>query len=117
MSRAVVLICTDADRSRVAKWAAGVAVGTSVTFKSASRSTEQNALMWQCLGDISKQVNWYGQKLSADDWKDVLTAALRKTRVVPGIDAGTFVPLGMRTSDMTVAEMTELIELILAFGA
>jgi hypothetical protein len=73
--------------------------------------------MWCLLGEISLQVVWYGAKLSADDWKDVLTASLRKARVVPGIDAGTYVPLGMRTSDMTKPEMAELIELIMAFGA
>jgi hypothetical protein len=38
-------------------------------------------------------------------------------RVVPGIDAGSFVPLGMRTSQMTKQELAELIELIYAFGA
>jgi hypothetical protein len=62
-------------------------------------------------------VDWYGQKLSSEDWKDVLTASLRRTRVVPGIDAGTFVPLGMRTSQMTKEEISDLLELIYAFGA
>jgi hypothetical protein len=62
-------------------------------------------------------VIWYGQKLSAEDWKDVFTASLRRARVVPGLDAGTYVPLGMRTSDMSKDEMSQLIELIMAFGA
>ena len=43
-------------------------------------------------------------------------AALRKARVVPGIDGG-FVPLGMRTSDMSKGELSQLLELIAAFGA
>jgi hypothetical protein len=73
--------------------------------------------MWSLLEQISKGVIWYGQKLSSEDWKDVLTASLRRTRVVPGIDAGSFVPLGMRTSQMTKQELAELIELIYAFGA
>ena len=46
----------------------------------------------------------------------MFTAALRKQRAVPGIDGG-FVVLGNSTSKMTVAEMSELIELIGAFGA
>jgi hypothetical protein len=44
-----------------------------------------------------------------------LTAALKKQKVVPGIEGG-FVVIGARTSKMTVPEMTELIELSTAFG-
>jgi len=117
MSRAVVQIRADADRNQIATWARNVPVGTTVEFRAPRRSLDQNALMWSLLGQISKQVDWYGQKLSSEDWKDVLTASLRRTRVVPGIDAGSFVPLGMRTSQMSKAELAELIELIYAFGA
>jgi hypothetical protein len=77
----------------------------------------QNSLLWSRLSEVASQVEWYGQKLSAEDWKDMFTASLRRTRVVPGIDPGTFVPLGMRTSDMSSEEMTNLLELIAAFGA
>jgi hypothetical protein len=117
MSRAVVHIKAQADRNLIATWASNVPEGTTVEFRSPRRSTDQNALMWSLLGQISKQVEWYGQKLSSEDWKDVLTASLRRTRVVPGIEAGTFVPLGMRTSQMTKDELSDLIELIYAFGA
>lgn len=117
MSRATVIIRTPADRAKVSTWAANVAIGSTVEFKAPRRNLDQNALMWCLLGEISRQVVWYGAKLSADDWKDVLTASLRKARVVPGIDPGTYVPLGMRTSDMTKPEMAELLELIYAFGA
>lgn len=117
MSRATVIIKSPADRNLIAKWAANVAEGTIVEFKSARRSPDQNALLWARLGEISRGVVWYGQKLSAEDWKDVMTASLRKARVVPGLDAGSFVPLGMRTSDMTKDEMTALLDLIDAFAA
>lgn len=117
MSRAIVLIKSDADRNLVARWASNVKPGTTIEFRAPRRSNEANALMWSLLGQISKAVDWYGQKLSSEDWKDVLTASLRRTRVVPGIDAGTFVPLGMRTSQMTKEEISDLLELIYAFGA
>lgn len=84
--------------------------------KTETRTIKQNAMMWSCLTDLSKQVDWYGQKLSPDDWKHVLTASLRKQRAVPGIDGG-FVVIGLSTSKMAVAEMTELIELSHAFGS
>lgn len=120
MSRAIVQIKGMADRNLISRWAQdvkNVPDGTTVEFRAPRRSLDQNSLMWSLLGQISKHVEWYGQKLSSEDWKDVLTASLRRTRVVPGIDAGTFVPLGMRTSQMTREELSELIELIGAFGA
>ena len=88
----------------------------ALELKPVTRSLEQNAKMWACLTDISKQVNWYGNTLSPDDWKHVLSASLRKQRAVPGIDGG-FVVVGLQTSHMTIAEMSEMIELAHAFGA
>jgi hypothetical protein len=79
------------------------------------RSLNQNRMMWANLEDIAQQVVWYGVKLTKEEWKDVLTAALKKQKVVPGIEGG-FVIIGARTSKMTVPEMTELIELSTAFG-
>lgn len=105
------------ERAKAAHWLSIAPNGTRVEFKKPRRSLDQNALMWSLLTEIAEQVVWYGQKLSAEDWKDVLSASLRKARVVPGIDPGTYVPLGLRTSDLTVEEMTNLIELIYAFGA
>lgn len=84
--------------------------------KKATRSSEQNALLWAMLDEVAKQVTWHGQKLTADEWKDMATAALKRQKVVPGIDGG-FVVLGSRTSRMTIAEMTELIDFLDAFGA
>jgi hypothetical protein len=80
------------------------------------RTQDQNDRMWAMLGDVSQQVTWYGTKLEDFEWKDVFTAALKRHRVVPGIDGG-FVVLGMRTSKMSIRLMSELIELMFAFGA
>jgi hypothetical protein len=71
--------------------------------------------MWANLEDIAQQVVWYGQKLDKQEWKDVLTAGLKKQKIVPGIEGG-FVVIGARNSKMSVAEMTELIELAIMFG-
>lgn len=87
-----------------------------VRIEKETRSLEQNARLWAMLTDISEQVDWYGRKLSPDSWKHVFTAALSKQDVVPGIDGG-FVVLGKPTSKMTKAEMSELQELMAAFGA
>ena len=79
------------------------------------RSLEQNRLMWANLEDIAQQVIWHGVKLDKQEWKDVLTAGLKKQKIVPGIEGG-FVVIGARTSKMSIAEMNELIELAIMFG-
>lgn len=88
----------------------------TVEVRQQTRTDEQNKRLWAMLSDISSQVDWYGQKLVPDEWKDVFTAALKKEKVVPGINGG-FVVLGQRTSKMTKAEMSELQTLMEAFGA
>ena len=90
--------------------------GKVVVIQNAARSLEQNARMWAMLTDISRQVDWYGNKLTPDEWKDVFSASLKRQKVVPGIDGG-FVVCGQRTSKMTVAEHSDLMTLMEAFGA
>lgn len=87
-----------------------------LVIKKEKRSNEQNKKLWATLGDISRQVDWYGDKLSPVDWKVMLTASLRRQRAVRGIDGG-FVVLGESTSKMDKTEMSELLELAMAFGA
>lgn len=87
-----------------------------VEVRAETRSLEQNARLWAMLTDISKQVEWYGHRLTPDEWKDVFSASLKRTKVVPGLDGG-FVVCGQSTSKMTIAEMCELQDLMEAFGA
>src|SRR5574337_619315 len=89
--------------------------GWVVTVSPPTRSLEQNAVLWKILSAVSKQVDWYGNKLTPEEWKDVFTAALRKEKVVPGINGG-FVVLGQRTSKMSKKEFSELLELSMAFA-
>lgn len=80
------------------------------------RSDAQNRRLWSMLTDISEQVDWHGHRLTTEEWKDVFSAALKRTKVVPGLDGG-FVVCGQSTSRMTKAEMAELQMLMEAFGA
>lgn len=87
-----------------------------LTLAPETRSIAQNARLWAMLTDISQQVNWHGRKLTPEEWKHVLSASLKKQDVVPGIDGG-FVVLGLSTSKMTRAEMSDLQTLMEMFGA
>ncbi len=118
MSRAVLILTDKATRQRAATWCLNAPAGCRVEFKEAKRTTDQNALMWASLTEIARQVEWHGLKLSADDWKLMLMAGLnQEMRLVPNIEGNGFVNLGRSSSDLSKAEMGDLIELIFAFGA
>jgi hypothetical protein len=88
-----------------------------ITLSRPNRTIEQNNKLWPMLTDIAKQVVWYGQKYSKEDWKDMITSALTpEQRVAPGLNGGV-VLLGMSTSRMNKKEFSDLIELIYCFGA
>lgn len=90
--------------------------GYVVEIKPKNRTLEQNSLLWGMLTDISNQVDWYGNKLTQEEWKDVFSSSLKKQKVVPGIDGG-FVVCGQSTSKMSKKEFADLIELMNAFAA
>lgn len=118
MSRAVLVLNTQRDREKAHHWVHTAPKGARLEIKEAKRSTDQNAKMWACLTDIASQVQWHGLKLSPDDWKLIFLDALkREVRMVPNIDGNGFVSLGRSSSDLSKAEMSDLIELIHAFGA
>lgn len=85
-------------------------------LKEPTRTLDQNSRMWVLLTRIAEQVEWYGETLTPENWKDIFTAGMRKQRAVPGLDGG-FVVLGARTSKMTKSELSDLMTLIEAFGA
>lgn len=90
--------------------------GYVVEIKAPTRSLDQNALLWQRLTTLSEQLPWDGEKLTPNEYKDLLTACLRKQKVVRGIEGG-LVFLGLRTSQMSKAEMADLLTLMEAFAA
>jgi len=85
-------------------------------IKESTRTTEQNSLLWPLLSEVSRQVDWYGKKLTPDEWKSVFSASLKQQKVVPGLDGG-FVVCAQSTSKMGKREFSDLIELIFSFGA
>ena len=118
MGRALVTIYNVNDRQKVAAWAQKAPVGTRVEFKASKRSIPQNDRMWAMLTDVAQQLPWHGIKLGPEDWKLIFLDGLkRELRLVPNIDGTGFVNLGRSSSDLSKQEMTDLIELVFAFGA
>lgn len=95
--------------------------GSRVEIKGPKRSRDQNAKVHAMLGDISEQLAHYGQWLDVDDWKKVFMDELERdhrqeARFARGLYGAGIVPLGRSTSDLDVAESSDLITLIYAFG-
>lgn len=116
MSRLFILSHAQA-RQRAAAACMESPEGYVVQIKEATRTSDQNARLWASLGDLAEQVEWYGRKLSPEDWKHVFSASLRKMEVVPNLDGTGFVALGQSTSKMGKREFSDLLELIYSFGA
>ena len=80
------------------------------------RSDAQNRRMWAMLRDISRQVEWYGQKLADEDWKHIFSASVEQQRAVPGLNGG-FVVLGISTRKQSKKWFADMFEVMEAFAA
>lgn len=96
--------------------------GYAVTIRDANRSLDQNAAMWPILEAFSEQLMWpvNGQmvRMTAEEWKDVLTAAFQRdtARLAMGLDGGV-VMLGQRTSKFGKRKFSEWLEFLHAVAA
>lgn len=121
MSRALLTLIGDAGsavRMKAMAWIRNAPEGTRVEFKAPRRTVPQSDKMWAMLTDVSKQVKHHGLWLSSEDWKLLFLDALQSDkRIVPNLDGNGFVALTTRSSDLSVSEMSELLELIYAYGA
>lgn len=88
-----------------------------VTMGRETRNLQQNALLWALLGDISKQVEWFGKKHSSEVWKDIVTGSWRNCQFVPNLEGTGLVAVGLSTSRLSKNEFADLIEYILCFCA
>lgn len=118
MSRAALTLDRPEQRRKAAHWCMTAPFGTRVTFQEAKRTTDQNSALWLLLTAVASHVKWHGQRLSPEDWKILFLASLNtEMRIVPNLDGTGFVPLGRSSSKLSISEMRDLIELIIAFGA
>lgn len=119
MSRALLVLSNKAVRDRAMAWVAKVPDGTRVEFREARRSHEQNDKMWAMLTDIARQRPTHnGVKMTPDLWKAVfMQAAGAEMTMLPTLEADGFFPLGLRSSELSKAEMSGLIELMNAWVA
>jgi hypothetical protein len=88
-----------------------------LNIREANRSSDQNAKMWAMLSDIAR-AKPQGRVLSTENWKALfMNAAGFSCTFEPALDGNGVVPLGFKSSRLTKAEFSDLIEAIYAFGA
>lgn len=118
MSRAVLILSGKAERDKAIQWICNAPVNTRVEFKRVKRTLPQNDRMWAMLTEIAEQRLHHGIRLTPDDWKKLFLDQLdREMRLVPNLDGTGFVALNNSSSDLSKQEMTDMMELISAYGA
>jgi hypothetical protein len=118
MARAVLILINDTIRAKAVRWAQVMPPGTRVEFKAPQRTLPQNARLWAMLTDIATQKTHFGMRYVADDWKVIFLHALgREARFVPALDGDGFIPIGQSSSDLSIVEMSDMIECMFAWGA
>ena len=117
MSRALLRIDGPVTRARAADLLARVPDGTRVEFKGGRRTLPQNDRMWAMLTDVARQKEHAGRRFTPDQWKVLFLHAIgREVQFLPSLDCETFIPWGQSSSDLSKAEMSELIEFIQSWG-
>ncbi len=90
-----------------------------VEIREPRRSDDQNRRMWAMIDDVRTQKpDWFGPGLDADDVKQIFLSSLfKELRMARSADGDGFVPVGRRSSRLTVQQMSDLLSLIEAWCA
>jgi len=95
--------------------------GYYVDIKPRNRTLEQNAMLHALIQEISQTIEWAGKLREVEAWKRLLTAAWLRARgepieMLPALDGHGVDIVFRKTSELTVNEMTELLEYIQAWA-
>lgn len=94
--------------------------GWCVTVSEPTRSLEQNAAQWPYLEGFARQkelcINGVMQRVTSDDWKDVLTGCWNGEMRMAAFD-GKVIMLPQRTSHMGKRVFSEWLEFLIAMAA
>lgn len=79
------------------------------------RTGEQNDLLQPACRDLSRCLVWKGYKLTQDEWRWLICAAVLGQKIVPGINGG-IVALGGSSKKLTKQQATDAITLAFEMG-
>ena len=111
-----VILTGDKQRDFAHKLVTQAPLGYVVSVKPQRRTNEQNDLMWALLTELSK-AKPNGREHTPDGWKlRVMHACGHACQFEIGLNGDPF-PVGFRSSQLTKAEMSDLIEWIYQYAA
>jgi hypothetical protein len=111
-----VIIAGDKQRDWAKRLIALAPLGWVMTLRAPKRTLEQNDLFWALLTDLSK-ARPNGREATVDTWKLlVMHACGHACQFEIGLNGQPF-PTGFRSSQLTKAQMSDLIDWIYAFAA
>lgn len=117
MSRALLILANQTVRDRAIAWIKKLPDGTRVTFQEAKRTNEQNDRMWAMLTDVATQATLGGEKYRPEDWKCIFMHALDHEQIwLPALEGTAKLSVGFSSSRLSKREMSDLMELIAAWG-
>ena len=117
MTGQTVRLIGDVQRALAKRLIERAPAGAIVNVREATRTSDQNARMWAMLSDVARAKPG-GRVLSTDHWKALFMAACgHRVRFEPALDGEGVVAIGFRSSHLSKAEMSDLIECIAEYGA
>jgi hypothetical protein len=118
MARALFFLINDKIRATVRALIDKAPPDSRVEIRPPKRTLDQNSLLWAMLTDVSRQQTHFGRTYSPEVWKSLFLHNVgQQSEYVPALDGSTVIPLGYRSSEMSIEEMSDLIEAIAAYGA
>jgi hypothetical protein len=122
MSRAMLTLDSTARRELAIDWIRKAKTGSRVEFKGPARSLDQNSRFWAMLTDCAVQGRIEGRRYNTEAWKTMFLHAYAEERGVeikylPRLQGAGMIPCGRSSSDLSVHEMSELMEWIAAWCA
>ena len=116
MSGQTLILRTDAQRALGRHLVDRAPPGSILNIRGANRTSDQNALMWALLSDISR-AKPEGRTLTPDVWKSLFLHSLdHAQRFEMALDGRGMVPVGFRSSRLNKAQMGDLIMMIQEYG-
>ena len=95
---------------------AAAPVGAVMTIAPAKRTTDQNSRFWAMLSDISR-AKPDGIKKTPESWKAIFMHTLKYEVAFEQDLNGQFFPVGFRSSQLSKAQMSDLMEFMSAWAA
>jgi hypothetical protein len=112
-----VILRSDAQRDLAKRLIDKAPVDAVVKVSEARRTNAQNDLMWSRLADIARSKP-QGRVMPAEIWKCVFLSSLgHKCEFVPDLDGSGVVPVGFRSSRMSKAQISDMLDAMDAYGS